>query len=180
MQVTPVMTYPLIALAVCACAVGLLFGPTGWFEHHIMGSYAFEGLGHPEHAPETDLTVPLVGTLVVEPSACWLASSSMPSPARFRAAWHETLKPLYTASLNKFYIDELYGMVVVGPLRLLATISAFLDEWFLHGALVRGTAWMPRLLGRQVLASLQNGLIQYYAAVTAPGRCGPALDFVAD
>jgi NADH-quinone oxidoreductase subunit L len=32
-----------------------------------------------------------------------------------------------------------------------------------------GIAWLPRLLGRYVLAPLQNGLIQFYAAATALG-----------
>ncbi len=30
-----------------------------------------------------------------------------------------------------------------------------------------GVAWIPRLIGRRVLATYQNGLIQFYAAVSA-------------
>ena len=36
----------------------------------------------------------------------------------------------------------------------------------------RATAWVPRLFGREVLAPFQNGLIQFYAAVTALGVTG--------
>jgi NADH-quinone oxidoreductase subunit L len=54
----------------------------------------------------------------------------------------------------------------------LAAVSAFLDDRLVHGFLVRGTAWIPRLLGREALAPLQNGLVQYYAAVTAFGVAG--------
>ncbi len=41
----------------------------------------------------------------------------------------------------------------------------------MHG-LVSGTAWLPRSFGREVLAPFQNGLIQFYAAVTALGVAG--------
>ncbi|WP_406696081.1 NADH-quinone oxidoreductase subunit L [Singulisphaera sp. Ch08] len=167
----PVMTYPLIALAGCAVMVGVLFGPTGLFEHHIMQSFAFETLGHPEHAHGLDLSIPLTGTLVGVlglVASFFLYAKPSPIPARLASS----LKPLYRASCNKFYIDELYDMIFIRPLRMIASVSAFLDEWFLHGALIRGTAWMPRLLGREVLAPLQNGLIQYYAAVTALGVAG--------
>ena len=43
------MTIPLMVLAGCAVLVGLLFGPTTWFEHHLEQTLGFEALGHAEH-----------------------------------------------------------------------------------------------------------------------------------
>jgi proton-translocating NADH-quinone oxidoreductase chain L len=168
----PVMTIPLMILAGCALLVGLIFGPTGWFEHHVVRyTLGFESLGHPEHPHGFDVATALVGTLV---GLLGLGVSyvlyAKPSPIPGQIA--RSLRPLYNASYNKFYVDEIYEMVVIRPLRAFASVCAFLDEWLLHGALVRGTAWLPRLLGREVLAPLQNGLIQYYAAVTALGVAG--------
>ena len=34
---------------------------------------------------------------------------------------------------------------------------------------MRLTAWIPRFVGRDLLAPFQNGLIQFYAAATALG-----------
>ena len=167
----PVMTYPLIILAACAILVGLVFGPTGWFEHHLMDSYAFEGLGHPEHAHGFEFTTPAVGTLVGLIgllASYFLYAKPSPYPAKLAS----TFRPLYQASQNKFYVDEIYELVFVKPLKGFAATFAFLDTWFLHGALVRGTAWVPRLIGREVLGPLQNGLVQYYAGVTALGVVG--------
>ncbi len=45
---------------------------------------------------------------------------------------------------------------------------------------MRLTAWLPRLFGRQVLAPFQNGLIQFYAAVTALGVAGLLWYLLAD
>jgi NADH-quinone oxidoreductase subunit L len=56
--------------------------------------------------------------------------------------------------------------MVVKPTWLLATISKFFDIYVIDG-FVRLFAWMPRFVGRDVLSPFQNGLVQFYAAVTA-------------
>lgn len=167
----PVMTIPLMVLAVCAFLVGIAFGPlTGFFEHHLEHSLAFEDLKHLEHH-QYDWTTAIVGTLV---GVIGLVASyvlyAKPSPLPGKLA--TALRPLYLASYNKFWIDELYVLVFVRPLLALASFLAFLDRYLVHGALVRGTAWIPRLVGRDLLAPLQNGLVQFYAAVTALGVAG--------
>ena len=86
-------------------------------------------------------------------------------PARLAAS----LRPLYLASYNKFYVDEFYMWVVVRPLRVLAMISEFLDIYLVDGLGVRGTAFLPRWFGRAWLSPFQNGLVQFYAATTAFG-----------
>jgi NADH-quinone oxidoreductase subunit L len=162
------MTVPLMILAVCAAAVGFLFGPTHLFEHHLSHTLGFEALGHAEHG--FDWVTAIVGTVagVAGIALAWaLYGKPSPIPARLAAG----LRPLYQASYQKFYVDEFYDRVVIRPLRVLAAILAFLDENLVHG-LVRATAWVPRLVGRELLAPFQNGLIQFYAAVTALGVAG--------
>jgi NADH-quinone oxidoreductase subunit L len=166
----PVMTLPLMVLAACAVLVGIVFGPTGWFEHHLEATFAFEQF-RPEHPHHFDWMTAFVGTLagLIGLGVSYLMyANPSPYPARLAQAF----RPLYEASLRKFWIDELYVAVFVQPLVMLASVFAFLDQWLLHGGLVRGTAWVPRLIGRNVLAPLQNGLIQFYAAVTALGVAG--------
>ncbi|WP_422926396.1 NADH-quinone oxidoreductase subunit L [Singulisphaera sp. PoT] len=167
----PVMTIPLMVLAVCAALVGIAFGPlTGLFEHHLDKSLGFEHLPHFEHH-SYDWATAIVGTLVgvIGLVASYLLYGN-PSPVPAKLA--RALKPLYLASYNKFWVDELYVVLFVKPVRILGSVLAFLDRFLVHGALVRGTAWIPRLVGRDLLAPLQNGLVQFYAAVTALGLAG--------
>ncbi len=168
----PIMTIPLILLAAGAVLVGLIFSPmtTGWFDHHLEKTFGFERLGYFTHGHAHDLSIPIVGTLA---GVLGLVLSGFmyanPSPIPARLA--HRLRSLYQASYNKFWVDEFYLYTVVNPLRGLAKLCYFLDDVLVHN-LVKATAWVPRLFGRELLAPLQNGLIQYYAAITALGVAG--------
>ena len=61
---------------------------------------------------------------------------------------------------------EVYERLIVWPTRFLGYTAEFLDRSLVDG-LVQGVSWLPRLVGRYLLGPIQNGLIQYYAAVTA-------------
>ena len=165
----PIMTYPLIALAGCTGLIGLIClvagpfaGTTEWFAHHLDATFAFEDLGHAEH--HFDWGTALLGTLAAVSGIglsyvrYGIPEVIIPLGAR--------LKPLYEASLNKFYVDEFYEWVVCRPTRAFAVIADFLDAYFVDG-LARGIAMIPRLFGRTVLARYQNGLIQFYAGAGA-------------
>ncbi len=161
-----VMTVPLMILAVCAALVGLMFGPTGMFEHHLEHTFGFEQLPRFEHHVSDWLT-PVVGTLV---GVLGLGLSYLlygnPSPIPGQIA--RRLGPLYRASLNKFYVDEFYTATVIRATLVAAKIVEFFDVYFVDG-LVRLAAWVPRVFGRELLAPFQNGLVQFYAGVTALG-----------
>jgi NADH-quinone oxidoreductase subunit L len=167
----PIMTYPLIVLAVGAVVVGLIFGPTHLFEHHLGRTLEWTRIGHLESEHGFDWLTASIGTLAgllgIVLSYVMYAQPS-PLPARLAAR----LRPLYQASYNKFYVDEFYEWVVIRPLRVLAMISEFLDIYLVDGLGVRGTAFLPRWFGRTALAPFQNGLVQFYAAVMALGVAG--------
>ena len=169
----PVMTIPLMILAICAVVVGLAFGPTGLFEHHLEQTHGLHAtleehgtVQGPEEGPShsPDYATMAVGTLAgLLGLGMAYAFYFKPSPVPARLA---EIKPLYLASLNKFYVDELYTKIVVWPTRLLGVTANVLDQSLIEG-LVKGVSWVPRLVGRYLLGPIQNGLIQYYAAVTA-------------
>ncbi len=158
------MWVPLVILAVCTVFVGFAFGPTGWFEHHVIERTPdIELFAEAEHA--TDWLSIGIGTAVGVLGlilSYFLYANPNPIPARLATG----LKPLYRASYDKFGVDTVYEMLIVGPVRLLATICKFIDVYFIDG-LVRLTAWVPPFVGRNILGPFQNGLIQFYAAVTA-------------
>ncbi|MFO0910313.1 MAG: NADH-quinone oxidoreductase subunit L [Isosphaeraceae bacterium] len=163
------MTVPLIILAVCAFVVGWLFGWTGFFEHQLAKTFAFERLGHPEHHA-SDVMTPIIG-LTVGILGLGLSYLLYGQPSPIPNMLATRFAPLYRASLNKFYIDEFYEATVVRATLVLASVVAFFDTYFVEG-LVRLTAWFPRMFGREILAPFQNGLVQFYAAVTALGVAG--------
>ncbi len=161
----PVMTYPLLILAGCAVMAGIFFGPTKLFEHHLDKTLGWELLGHGEHGFDlaTALISTVVGLLGIGLAYRFYAADS-PVPGRLA----DQFRPLYEASLNKFYVDEVYDWVVVKTTKALAVVSEFLDV-YLVDQLVLGIAKLPRKLGKDLLAGYQNGLIQFYAAVSALG-----------
>lgn len=71
---------------------------------------------------------------------------------------------------NKFYIDELYGAVIVRPLWAAArTIWRLIDVELIDTVCVRGSAWLVRGVALYVLRPLQNGDTQRYATAMALG-----------
>jgi NADH-quinone oxidoreductase subunit L len=161
----PVMWGPLVVLAAGAVLVGIVLGPTHLFAHHLERTPGFEQLGHAEHG--TDWLSIGVGTLVglLGLVASWyLYADRGPIPARLASR----LRPLYLASLNKFWVDEIYQAIIVAPTWVLARLSRFIDVYIVDG-LVRLAAWIPRFVGRELLSPFQNGLVQFYASATALG-----------
>ncbi len=164
----PLMWVPLVILAGFALFAGLAFGQTGAFEHHLSRTPGFESHGE-GHGP--DYASMALGTLagLSGIALAWLCYGK-PSPIPARLAASLDGRP-YRWSRNKFFVDERYDQFVVGPTRLLSSISRFLDEHLVQG-IVDLVAWVPRFVGRNILGPLQNGLVQYYAAATALGVVG--------
>ena len=169
-----VMTTPLAILAVCAVGVGLLFGPTHFFEHHVEATAQLHSLeevaalggSHVETIPvRTDWASILLGTTagllgLGLSYSIYARRSSAPSPVS------GALAPAYRASLNKFYVDELYDAVVILPTRVLGYTADFLDKYVVAN-LVWAVSAVPGAVGKYILGRRQNGLLQYYAGYTA-------------
>ncbi|WP_152050611.1 NADH-quinone oxidoreductase subunit L [Tautonia marina] len=162
----PIMTVPLMVLAVCAVLVGVIFGPTThWFAHHVEATPTFDLLEHGKH--EFDWATAITGTLAAL-IGLGLSIIMYARPSELPSKLFNAIRPLANASWNKFYVDEAYSVLVVAPTRLLATISRYFDVYVIDG-LVKFVAFVPRLIGQDALRPLQNGLVQSYAIVTAMG-----------
>jgi NADH-quinone oxidoreductase subunit L len=166
----PIMTYPLYALAACTVLIGLIclfagpfWGTAEWFAHQLHATFRFESLNHAEH--HFDWLTALIGT-VAGLAGLGLSYSMYAAPSPIPGQLTERFHPLYEASLQKFRVDEIYEAFVVRPTRALAVVCDFLDT-YLVDRLVIGVSKFPRMIARDVLARYQNGLIQFYAAVSA-------------
>ncbi|MBL8792452.1 MAG: NADH-quinone oxidoreductase subunit L [Planctomycetia bacterium] len=158
----PVMTVPLMVLAVGAVGLGIVVQPfTHWFghllEHHWLNS-SFGGTIQP--APH-GFNIPLMaGSSLFALGGvglAWLMYVRSPAlPGKLAG----TMQGLYQLSLNKFHVDELYYVFFVGPATLFAGICQAID--FLVDSVVDLVGQLPGLLGKLV-RPIQNGLVQFYA-----------------
>ena len=164
------MTLPLTALALLAAVAGFIglphvFGEVNLFAPYVDRSVAAaaggHGLGH-----GWEWLFLLLGT------GCAVAGI-LPGLALYRSGpeWGERmaarLKPLHLLSYGKFFVDEIYGFLVVAPLRLLSLGSALFDLSVIDG-LVNGTAARCDEAGA-ALNRGQDGRVRSYAAWFAAG-----------
>jgi NADH-quinone oxidoreductase subunit L len=152
------MTLPLVVLAVLAVVAGFVYTPfIPWLATWLTG----EEVG--DHLSWTVIFVSsgaaLAGILLG-----WLFYGKKAISAEKVAA---SIPWLYQLSFRKFYIDELYQVAVVKPLKVVSYLLDRFDEYVVDGA-VRFTAGATVWLGG-VASRLQNGQIQIYVLVTIFG-----------
>jgi proton-translocating NADH-quinone oxidoreductase chain L len=173
----PVMTVPLMILAVGSAFIGAILGMTGllghFFEDHWMRLTLREG-GFPNLLPRE----------VEHHHNYWLMAGSslfalggialayfvyVKHPAK-AAEMASSMKGLYGLSRNKFYLDELFALLFVSPVTRLAQLVRLVDNYVVDG-IVDLCGQLPAALG-QALKPLQNGLVQFYALLMALGVAG--------
>jgi NADH-quinone oxidoreductase subunit L len=167
-----VMTLPLKILAVCAIGVGLVFAEptTGWFAHLVEHSVGFEErLPHAEpHG--FDWATAVLGT-ISGGLGLSLAYVMYGRPSPLPAKLAGTLKPIYEASLNKLWVDEIYHALFVAPVLVLAQLCRYFDIYGIDG-MVRTCARIPANFARGQLQRFQGGAVQGYASVAAVAVVG--------
>jgi NADH-quinone oxidoreductase subunit L len=160
----PVMTWPLIVLAVFALIGGFIpiseiYAPQFTGKAH--GLTLIQRLLEPLHAP-----VPMIAGLVMV-AIGWLAARAMyqntaddPLSAKLGA--------LSRAMKNRFYIDEIYEATVIRAHDFIAAVADSIDRWVVEGfclGLVRGGT---DFAGRATRL-MQTGNLQTYAFLFALG-----------
>ncbi|MEK6683689.1 MAG: NADH-quinone oxidoreductase subunit L [Nitrospirota bacterium] len=167
----PVMTVPLIVLAVLSVTVGW----TGLPIHGMNGIEAVLGPvlspgGLSELAePASGLLLPLMLVSVLAAVAGWMTARTfyvtqpeIPKRLAVRAA------ALYRLSLNQWYMNELYDRLIVRPTNRVADLLwRHLDIRTIDGA-VNGIGWTA-LAWARTMRLIQSGQLQHYALVMAVG-----------
>jgi proton-translocating NADH-quinone oxidoreductase chain L len=157
-----IMTGPLIILAVFALFIGGALGPTHLFAHFVERTP-----GLPEAPPEAMniMLMSISGTLAVLGIALayvmYVLQPALPGQLA------RSIRNLYELSYNKFYVDEIYGALIIVPLAILAAFIRVFDLYIIDG-LVDLFAQIPRLLG-YLFRPVQNGLVQFYSLAMVLG-----------
>jgi NADH-quinone oxidoreductase subunit L len=154
------MTLPMAALALLALAGGFLLKDRLF----VFLDPAF--VPAHGHTPEAlRLMLISVGAGLTGIIAAFLLT--LPGPA---AALKAALPRAHALVYHKFYIDELYALLIYKPLRYLSNrvLFALVDAGLIDGLLVNGSAKASYAAGR-ALAKAQGGRLDIYALVFALG-----------
>ncbi len=171
------MTFPLYVLATLAALGGFLGVP------HLMGDYLghmphflsqwLEAVVPAHHLPLVGIKIPLhegvvmVGSSVIAILFYW-AGVTLFKRVLFVKDLVSGINPLHKVLENKYYVDELYGKIIVEPLRKISAFSAdVLDKVFVDGA-VNGLGRGVRRVGSG-LRILQTGDLQTYGLMMLGG-----------
>jgi NADH-quinone oxidoreductase subunit L len=162
------MTTPLIVLSIGAVFAGVALGPfTHWFSDLLASTPSLELARNLAKAPE--IKHHLNWTLMGLSTALALAGIAA-ALALYRNGGAEKapagMDPVFAASRNKLYVDELYYAVLVKPAEVLAFLARVFDGFL--DALSRLVAAVPRFVGGWV-RPIQTGLVQFYALAMALG-----------
>jgi len=166
----PVMTIPLWILAVFAFGVGAFFE----FTHGIADFLSLAPSLY--YAPVRATGPSAVFHVDVAAQSTFFAALGIGLAAFFylgnqteiaRISKLPGIKLLYEASYGKLFVDQIYAVLFVWPLRALAAFSYWVDRMLLDG-LVNAIGKLPPLLG-SALRLLQPGLVQYYALAMVLG-----------
>jgi NADH-quinone oxidoreductase subunit L len=168
----PVMTVPLMILAAGAVLVGAVFGPTGLFggvlEQHWM-HHAFHGIMPQRHEHHPNFFLMGLSTLVALGGVglAYLLYVRQPAlPGKIA----RSISVLYAMSRNRFFLDEIYNVMIVKPFSGVAFVCFMVDQLIVD-QIVDLVGKLPSLLGR-LFSPIQNGLVQFYALLMILGLVG--------
>ncbi|MGA9172816.1 MAG: NADH-quinone oxidoreductase subunit L [Thermoactinomyces sp.] len=156
-----VMMVPIVILAVLSIISGFFNIPGDRLAHWLTrtGNFSISL----EHAP---LWISVVAVIVAAAGiflayAMYAGERISPERAASAVPW------AYRAVYRKYYIDEIYRIVIVWPLKGLGWFLTGLDR-FIIGGLVYLIAWIAQAVGR-IGSRLQNGQAQTYVLISLIG-----------
>jgi NADH-quinone oxidoreductase subunit L len=162
----PSMAAALLPLAVLAIAGGAVNLPGPLTLEHFLEPVLGES-----SVPEGIEAYLLAGAALLVALMGILAARSLyatPGGESRRLAMQRRMVPLITAARNKFYVDEIYGRMIVLPSKALATWCADVFDSKVIDGLVNGTAWAVGRIS-EVGRRAQTGYVRNYAALFLVG-----------
>ncbi len=89
----------------------------------------------------------------------------------------KNFKVIYEASLNKWYIDEIYDFIVGLFMTFFRLTFKLFERVFIEGVIINGLAWRGTEVAGEVLKTQESGKVQNYALIMV-ASVGVAVAFV--
>jgi len=83
----------------------------------------------------------------------------------------ERFKGIYSLSYHKYYIDELYGVIVITPIRWVSEFFARVTDPKLIDGIANGLGKLSQLISDRI-RRMQTGVVQHYITVMVVGMMG--------
>jgi NADH-quinone oxidoreductase subunit L len=164
----PVMTIPLVILAILSVIGGLVNTPFRLtLEHYLEPAFELVTLQHP---PEGWAMFVLLAGLSVLAGLAGAAAAYMTyrQPEDVWLGFEHGFEPLWDTWEHAYRVDEFYGKVIVAPGEKVADVAAFdIDLRVIDGA-VNGVARVVRNIGEWA-RPLQTGFVRNYGALLLAG-----------
>ncbi|MBA3431586.1 MAG: NADH-quinone oxidoreductase subunit L [Actinobacteria bacterium] len=154
------MTIALVPLAIGAVVGGVINLPGLVTLEHFLEPVVGES-----QVPEGTLAYILPGLALLVAAAGILLARSLylaPNGARRRARLIRPISPLVNGARNKFYVDRIYGRLIVLPGKAFASFCATVLDGRVIDGIVNGSATMVGRTSRG-LRHLQSGYVRNYA-----------------
>jgi NADH-quinone oxidoreductase subunit L len=174
----PIMTIPLVILAVGAVIAGVMNLPSPILGIEIPGSHAlehflepvFEATGNVHEAPAFSLGLG-AGTVLVALFAIFVAHQVYAKRAwkkRFEDPLYRYLGFLWEGFEHRWYVDDLYNAAIINPFKRIGLFLARVFDPRVIDGMVNGTARFIGLSG-QSLRQAETGYVRSYALVFLVG-----------
>ncbi len=170
-----IMTIPLIVLAILSIFGGFLGMPAVTGITHKFQAYlssvtdaSKELLPHGHHLSHNTEYALIATAIIAAIVSILYARNKYVTKAERPADDEKTLSPLQRAVVNKFYVDELYDMVFVKPIKVLSDLFLVLVDKLFIDLAVNATAWIVGFTGRTVRL-VQNGNTGFYIFAMVTG-----------
>jgi len=173
------MTVPLMILGVLSVIGGYvgmpgLFGATNYFEHWLepvtaKGSEFMTESAHASGGGDAGMEMTLMFlTVVLVIGAILLARHLYVRHTEAATKVREKAGGAYTLLLNKYYVDEIYGFLVIKPFVGLSTFFWKIVDVLIIDGFVNGLARLGALAS-DLLRFIQTGRVRSYATIFAAG-----------
>jgi NADH-quinone oxidoreductase subunit L len=169
----PVITIPLIILAVLSTAGGFLGMPSVFSEHHLFGNYLSPVLSTPSMASHAEpshlfeymlMGISVVALIIIG----YLVYDRFAKKEIVPSLNEEDFKPWYRTLYHKYYIDELYDKIIVKPLYMLSDVFYRIVDIKLVDGFVN-LAGKGVNKGSAVLRLAQEGSVGFYIFAMVAG-----------
>lgn len=161
-QLPSSMTFPVHLLGILTVFIGFINFPQDYLDAFLTRGVPFEMTS----LTETPGWVPIL-TVVLSLIGIGFASHMYGKTNWKPRTWKKPASWIHQLLTNKFYIDQLYNMVVILPLKGLGYLLTGIDR-FVIGGLIQLSGWFVMSIGG-LSTRLQNGQAQTYAFVSGVG-----------